>query len=144
MILCFKLKRPRCFGKMTNILEIPRNEKYPDIRVNFYWLRDHCRCETCYDKGTSQRKFNFMDISLDICPKSHVLKDGQLSVVCKFLLQISVLKQCFCTKTVNCRARWSSIYIRPRFPPQLSISRPTSALSKIQRNSMESKNDPRI
>lgn len=69
---------------MTDYLELPNNGT--TIRLNFYWLRDHCRCEKCFDKNTSQRKFNFMDISLDIRPKSHVVKDGQLTVVCKYIL----------------------------------------------------------
>ncbi|XP_063700953.1 trimethyllysine dioxygenase, mitochondrial [Culicoides brevitarsis] len=63
---------------MADFLEIPYNES--NIRVNYYWLRDHCRCENCYDKSTSQRKFNFMEISLDIRPKSHVVENGKLIV----------------------------------------------------------------
>lgn len=76
---------------MTDFLEIPNNGKYSNIRVNFNWLRDHCRCEKCYDKSTSQRKFNFMDISLDIRPKCHVVKEGNLSIVCKFFTVLFLL-----------------------------------------------------
>lgn len=67
-----------------NILEIPGSNNKSPIRVNYYWLRDHCRCEKCYDKSTSQRKFNFMEISLDIKPKTYeIIEDKLLKVVCK-------------------------------------------------------------
>uniref|UniRef100_A0A336LY45 Trimethyllysine dioxygenase, mitochondrial n=1 Tax=Culicoides sonorensis TaxID=179676 RepID=A0A336LY45_CULSO len=64
---------------MTEFLELPAENSV--IRLNHYWLRDHCRCEKCYDSTTAQRKFNFMDIKLDIRPKSHVFQDGILSIV---------------------------------------------------------------
>lgn len=69
---------------MSDFLEISDEKYSSSIKLNFYWLRDHCRCDKCYDVGTAQRKFNFMDIPLTIRPKSYEVGE-KLCVVCKSL-----------------------------------------------------------
>lgn len=54
------------------------------LKLNSFWLRDHCRCNQCYDSETFQRKFNLLDIPIDIKPKSSTLDDSLLKVICKY------------------------------------------------------------
>lgn len=64
-----------------DFLEIQDEEKYPEgIRLNYFWLRDHCRCEECYDRTTSQRKFDITDLSLDIRPLDYEIVEDELRV----------------------------------------------------------------
>lgn len=37
------------------------------LKLNSFWLRDHCRCSKCYSTSF-QRSFNILDISLDVDP----------------------------------------------------------------------------
>lgn len=54
------------------------------LKVCNFWLRDHCRCDECYAADTFQRKFNILDVPLDIKPK-HVIADenGLINIKCK-------------------------------------------------------------
>lgn len=53
------------------------------LQFAYIWLRDHCRCPECYSP-MHQRKFNILDIPLDVRPLSHALTDDvSLSVVCE-------------------------------------------------------------
>lgn len=62
-------------------LEIEDETKYPGgIRLNHFWLRDHCQCDKCYDKDKAQRKFNLTDINLDIRPLEYSIEEEQLRV----------------------------------------------------------------
>lgn len=53
------------------------------LRLDLLWLRDHCRCNKCYDFSTFQRKINILDIPDDICTKSYDIKDETLEIVCE-------------------------------------------------------------
>ena len=53
------------------------------LKLDVFWLRDHCRCASCYDYSTFQRKINILDIPDDIKVKEFKLKDEKLEVVCK-------------------------------------------------------------
>lgn len=50
-----------------------------------YWLRDHCRCKTCYAFDTFQRNLNLLDIPLDIKPLKYAVTGSVLNVSCKIL-----------------------------------------------------------
>lgn len=67
-----------------DFIEIKDEKFSTSIRLNHFWLRDHCRCEKCYDKETSQRKFNLLDIPLDIRCESYEVKNGILHLKCKY------------------------------------------------------------
>ncbi|CAH1801717.1 unnamed protein product [Owenia fusiformis] len=43
------------------------------IVLNYVWLRDHCRCDSCYHHTTSQRLFETNAIDLDIRPNNAAL-----------------------------------------------------------------------
>lgn len=55
------------------------------LLLSQFWLRDHCRCPECYSFETHQRKFNVLDIPLDITSsQTKWLSDKELEVTCKF------------------------------------------------------------
>lgn len=67
-----------------NFIEIA-DEKYPlGLKLNYYWLRDHCKCEDCYDESKSRKKCNLLKVPLDIAMKHCEVKDEILSVTCKY------------------------------------------------------------
>ena len=47
---------------------------------HFIWLRDCCYCETCGDSYSSKRYVLPADFSLDVCPQSSVLEQGDLQI----------------------------------------------------------------
>lgn len=55
------------------------------LRVCSFWLRDHCRCAKCYGE-TSQRKFNIIDIPIDIKPIDLKTEDDNVCIKCKLYL----------------------------------------------------------
>ncbi|KNC84442.1 trimethyllysine dioxygenase [Sphaeroforma arctica JP610] len=44
------------------------------------WLRDHCRCPTCYHTDTRQRLLETYDLPLDIAPEHAQIRDDALDV----------------------------------------------------------------
>lgn len=67
------------------------------LKLDLFWLRDHCRCEKCYDQSTHQRKISVLDIPDDIKTKSFVVDGETLRVICESVKEISVA-QFFITK----------------------------------------------
>lgn len=53
------------------------------LKLDLFWLRDHCRCENCYDHSTFQRRVSVLDIPEDIKSKSYDFKNGVLKITCK-------------------------------------------------------------
>lgn len=53
------------------------------LKLDLFWLRDHCRCDSCYNHSTHQRKLNILDISDDIAAKTYEVKGEKLRVVCE-------------------------------------------------------------
>ncbi|CRL08368.1 CLUMA_CG021242, isoform A [Clunio marinus] len=51
------------------------------INLDLFWLRDHCRCEACYDHGNYQRKLNILNIPDDIKVSSYEVDNGKVSVI---------------------------------------------------------------
>lgn len=72
---------------MSDYLEISDERFSSKIKLNYYWLRDHCRCGKCYDGKTAQRKFNFMDIPLTVRPKNYDVGET-LRVTCEYYQEI--------------------------------------------------------
>lgn len=62
------------------------------IELDAFWLRDHCRCEDCYDAVNYQRKLAIVDIPDDICVEAYKVNEETevLSVTCKFYLIFNV------------------------------------------------------
>ncbi|XP_066999584.2 trimethyllysine dioxygenase, mitochondrial isoform X4 [Anabrus simplex] len=61
-------------------VELRNNTGSPLHQFNYIWLRDHCRCEKCYNHTTNQRKLNILDIPTDIEPESYSVKDELLHI----------------------------------------------------------------
>lgn len=56
------------------------------LNLDLFWLRDHCRCELCYDHANHQRKIGILDIPDDIGTKSYTIDGDNVLVVCKKIL----------------------------------------------------------
>lgn len=55
-----------------------------NVNLDFFWLRDHCRCAQCYNQDTNQRKLDIRKIPLNIRPLSTKVNGDQLMVECEF------------------------------------------------------------
>lgn len=73
---------------MLKINYKPKNEV---VQINQFWLRDHCRCNKCYNEATKQRRFNLLDIPKDITAEEIVyLNDGKLlKITCMYIQYMS-------------------------------------------------------
>lgn len=69
-------------------LTIDRPSLPKPLRFAYIWLRDHCRCSECYSP-MHQRRFNILDIPLDVRPLSHKSTEDVLSVVCELINRLS-------------------------------------------------------
>lgn len=70
--------------KLNNkTVEIVHPESKETLKYHNIWLRDHCRCELCYDHDTFQRKFNILDVSHEILWTRNKIEDQQLKIECK-------------------------------------------------------------
>ncbi|XP_037928007.1 trimethyllysine dioxygenase, mitochondrial [Teleopsis dalmanni] len=50
------------------MLEIENKRSGKVLKVDPFWLRDHCRCNNCINVETKQRKYNLLDIPEDVEP----------------------------------------------------------------------------
>ncbi|KXJ71440.1 hypothetical protein RP20_CCG020559 [Aedes albopictus] len=64
-------------------LTLSRSESDEPIRVSYIWLRDHCRCNECYNHETFQRSLSILDVPEDVSPASFEIRDGALNVLWK-------------------------------------------------------------
>ncbi|XP_046577480.1 trimethyllysine dioxygenase, mitochondrial-like [Haliotis rubra] len=49
-----------------------------EVELPYIWLRDHCRCEICYNHTTSQKNVDNYTLSDDLTPKStQLVEDGE-------------------------------------------------------------------
>lgn len=85
-----------CFSTMIVEIDLPLSDDR-SLKLDLFWLRDHCRCEKCYDQSTHQRKISVLDIPDDIKTKSFVVDGETLRVICESVEEISVA-QFFITK----------------------------------------------
>lgn len=69
-------------SEIEDILEIINPEMKDVMRLNNTWLRDHCRCENCYDEDLFQRKFTVMDIPEKLTRKACEVTDSKLLIEC--------------------------------------------------------------
>jgi len=56
------------------MLEVKHKPSGKLLKLNDFWLRDHCRCNDCYNLVTKQRKYNLLDIPADIKAKEYNYK----------------------------------------------------------------------
>lgn len=63
-------------------IKIIVNEK--EIIIDKFWLRDHCRCKSCFDQSMNQRRLNILDIPDNVSTRSFQIEDNKLNVICKY------------------------------------------------------------
>lgn len=68
------------------MLEIKYQPTGEILKIDPFWLRDHCRCIQCYNLDTKQRKYNLIDIPANVYPLGgEYVKDGLFyEVECKY------------------------------------------------------------
>jgi len=104
-----------------------RGTRWPHpLHLPHVWLRDHCRCSSCYDAATSQRIFDIADLPLQIRPARVQLEEDTLHLtwpdghVTEYSLQF--LWQNFNTgrssAVKDSRQPWKKL----SFPPQSTIT----------------------
>jgi trimethyllysine dioxygenase len=49
--------------------------------IDTFWLRDHCRCQLCYNYATFQRKTSILDIPDDISTSDFKIEGDKLNVL---------------------------------------------------------------
>ncbi|XP_012260020.2 trimethyllysine dioxygenase, mitochondrial isoform X2 [Athalia rosae] len=57
--------------------------KFPNVKsipVLYQWLRDHCRCDECYNATTNQRNITILDFPENIAPSKYDCSEGVLQV----------------------------------------------------------------
>lgn len=67
----------------TENMELKCADFAETLNLNFFWLRDHCRCNQCYSETTHQRKFNILDISENVRPKKIVFQKKDVVITCE-------------------------------------------------------------
>lgn len=73
---------------MIDFIEISWDQQ--TFKLNLFWLRDHCRCDSCYDHENHQRKLSLNDIPDDISienVKEFLLNDkDELEIDCELCI----------------------------------------------------------
>lgn len=64
-------------------LTLKQSEEAEPIRISYIWLRDHCRCNECYNHNTFQRSLSILDIPEDVSPESYEIQEQNLNVLWK-------------------------------------------------------------
>lgn len=60
------------------------NPKWNQIlRLTNIWLRDHCRCEDCYDDELNLKKFTILDLPDELSRKTCEISDKQIVIECE-------------------------------------------------------------
>ena len=64
-------------------VQVPR---WPQsIRLSYVWLRDHCRCDSCYNFETQQRRFDVHNIPLNVRPLAVKPSSQVLNIECEYV-----------------------------------------------------------
>lgn len=63
-------------------VDIFNPETKENLKFHNIWLRDHCRCELCYDSATFQRKIDLIELPQEIYFKYKRFEDQQLKIEC--------------------------------------------------------------
>lgn len=75
---------PEMTGDHSKLIVLQHDNLEKSLKVCNFWLRDHCRCAECYSADTFQRKFNIVDIPLDIRPKEVIASEnGLITIKCE-------------------------------------------------------------
>lgn len=53
------------------------------MRLDFVWLRDHCRSASCYNTKTNQRSLDTASVDLGIRPQAVRVDETTLFLTCE-------------------------------------------------------------
>uniref|UniRef100_A0A182QT31 Trimethyllysine dioxygenase, mitochondrial n=1 Tax=Anopheles farauti TaxID=69004 RepID=A0A182QT31_9DIPT len=65
----------------TRFLTVRNVRTDETVPVSYVWLRDHCRCDRCYNTVTSQRSTSILDLPLDIQPATCNITKDHINIV---------------------------------------------------------------
>lgn len=74
-----------CVGPKPAVLPSLAELRYGStvMRLDFVWLRDHCRSASCYNAKTSQRSLDTASVDLDIQPQAVRVDEATLFLTCE-------------------------------------------------------------
>lgn len=79
--------------------DITLNKEELSVRYGHYhldlpyvWLRDHCRCDVCYNHQTCQKNIDNFELDLDIRPTEVSFDGTVLTIECNFLISAIIVK----------------------------------------------------
>lgn len=66
------------------------------LSLDYFWLRDHCRCQLCYNESNANRISNILEIPDDISINKYKIEREKLMIDCKCYKSV-VLQVCDAT-----------------------------------------------
>lgn len=69
-------------------LKVSLNER--QIEIPYIWLRDHCRCEKCYNHATFQKNVESFSLLGDLVIQDVQIQDDDLTLKCEYNLMCFV------------------------------------------------------
>lgn len=79
--------------------DITLNKEELSVRYGHYhldlpyvWLRDHCRCDVCYNHQTCQKNIDNFELDLDIRPTEVSFDGTVLTIECNLLISAIIVK----------------------------------------------------
>uniref|UniRef100_A0A182NMB1 Trimethyllysine dioxygenase, mitochondrial n=1 Tax=Anopheles dirus TaxID=7168 RepID=A0A182NMB1_9DIPT len=65
----------------TRFLTVRNVSTDETVPVSYVWLRDHCRCDRCFNAVTFQRSTSILDLPLDIQPATCNIREERIDIV---------------------------------------------------------------
>ncbi|RZF40007.1 hypothetical protein LSTR_LSTR002410 [Laodelphax striatellus] len=62
-------------------LEVITDGSSSTLKLNYFWLRENCRCEKCFNNTTNQRHLTIIDLPDDVKPDSCSFNDGKIKIL---------------------------------------------------------------
>lgn len=74
-------------------------------KLHYLWLRDHCRCDKCFNHVTNQRRQEIHHFPANIRPVEYRSTESNLTLICKsaVVLHASLGADYVITWYINCR-----------------------------------------
>lgn len=112
------------------------------LKLSIIWLRDHCRCQNCFNHTTKQRILDLTQLPKDLrISEIHEKADDQLLVLCKLYFLVTFLKQNFLPGSDGHESYYSFQWLWKAQVQQLS---PKTQLKPWTKSSIEKENYAKI
>ncbi|XP_026474281.1 trimethyllysine dioxygenase, mitochondrial [Ctenocephalides felis] len=60
---------------------VSNTDEFAAVRIYLRWLRDHCRCDKCYNKETFQRKLTLLELPSELTIEKLRIDNKQLQIL---------------------------------------------------------------